>query len=160
MEEILKQLINKYFEEAKQKKLDISIGTVATIGMFDLKLETDETVRLVAIDEAQDYCLIYPKIGSKVIVGRLENTDELFLIQCSEVEKVIVKMGLLKFEMIDNKFKIESGGANLKSILNQVLQQLQVLAITTPAGPGTGSLSPADVAVFSQSNTLINQLLM
>jgi hypothetical protein len=158
MEEILKQLINKYFEEAKQKKLDISIGTVATIGMFDLKLETDETVRLVAIDEAQDYCLIYPKIGSKVIVGRLENTDELFLIQCSEVEKVIVKMGLLKFEMIDNKFKIESGGANLKSILNQVLQQLQVLVITTPAGPG--SLSPADVAVFSQSNTLINQLLM
>ena len=158
LEELIKQLIEINLQKYQDAKLTIQLGTVKAVREFYIDVDDFDNVRLVSVDESIDYMIQYPKIGSIVAFGRIENTDTCLVLQCSEIEKVIVKVGLLKFEMIDNKFKIESGSANLKSILNQVLQQLQNLVITTPQGPG--SLSPADIAIFNQANALVNQLMI
>ncbi len=109
------------------------------------------------IDELESQLTVYPKVGSKVIIGRLDDQDDMFVIRVSEIDKVTIKIGDQLFEMKDGKFTIKSGDVNLKSILNDAFNQLAQSIIMTPSGPG--KFSAADVTIFNQLKDKSNQLL-
>lgn len=144
--------------QKKKSKFSMTVGTVIAITGDTCTVDDYEDVRLNAIDDnLTSQFTVYPKLNSKVIIGRIEGEDDCFVVKCSEIEKVIIKIDDQVFEMMDGKFKIEKGAVSLKSILNKAFLKLQTIVITTPSGPG--AFSPADVQMFNQMNTEVNQLL-
>lgn len=172
--------LDQFFEIAvngtrkKRAKFNLIVGTVTDIEGDTCTVGDYEDVRLNAvIDTLDSQFTIYPKIGSKVIIGSLENQSDMFIVKVSEVEKVVIKIGgqLFEFkennvkiivgnqlfEMTQGKFTISSGSVSLKAILNDAFDQLDKAIITTPSGPG--KFSPADKLVFKNLKTKTNQLL-
>lgn len=133
-------------------------GTVKAIEGDTCTVDAYEDVRLNAvIDTLESQITVYPKIGSVVVIGRLNDSDNMFVVCTSEIDKVTIKINGLLFEMADGKFKIKNDGANLKEILSTAFNQLNNAIITTPSGPG--QFSPADKLVFQDLKTKTNQLL-
>ncbi|PTT14273.1 hypothetical protein DBR27_04320 [Flavobacterium sp. HMWF030] len=155
-EELFKQVVNG--SKKNKGKFTLTVGTVKAIENDTCTVDNYEDVRLNAIiEDTESQFTIYPKVGSKVIIGRLENEDNAFVLGVSEIEKVIIKMSDQLFEMKDGKFTIKNGNLSLKSILNDGFDQLNKAIITTPSGPGR--FSPADKLVFTDLKDKTNQLL-
>jgi hypothetical protein len=142
----------------KKNGFTLVVGTVKAIEGDTCTVANFEDVRLNAvIDSLETQFTIYPKIGSKVIIGSLENSSDMAVLKFSEIDKVTVKIGDQLFEMKENKFTIKSGEVDLKSILNDAFDRLDKAIITTPSGPG--KFSPADKLIFKDLKTKTNQLL-
>ena len=172
----LDQLFKIAISQPKKKRFGFAliVGTVKQIDGDACIVDDYEAVRLNAvIDNLESQFTVYPKIGSKVIIGKLENESDMFVVRVSEIEKVKIKIEnqLFEitaekfsveindqlFEMKDGKFSIKVGSVSLKSILNNAFQKLKTAIITTPSGPG--QFSPADKVAFEQYNNQVNQLL-
>ncbi|MDH1883966.1 hypothetical protein [Empedobacter sp. GD03797] len=96
-----------------------------------------DDIRLNAIDADLDSKItIYPKIGSKIIYGRLNDTDDLFVLKYSEIDRIVIKMDKQIFEMKDGKFRILNAETNLKTVLNDLFSTLENAIIQTPSGAG------------------------
>lgn len=156
VDEFLKQAISALGKS--RKKFTLIVGTVETVDGDICKVDDYEDVQLNAIvDNLESQFTVYPKVGSKVIIARLDDSDSMFVVRVSEIDKVIIKIGDQLFEMKDGKFSIASGAITLKSILNAAFQQLNTAIIMTPSGPG--KFSAADIAVFTELKEKTNQLL-
>jgi hypothetical protein len=155
-DELFKQAVK--ISRGNKGKFTLTVGTVKAVEGDTCTVDDYEDVRLNAIIEVTDsQFTVYPKVGSKVVIGRLENEDNAFVLGVSEIEKVIIKIGDQLFEMKDGKFKITKGNVSLKSILNDGFDQLGKAIIMTPSGPG--KFSPADITVFADLKDKTNQLL-
>lgn len=171
-DEFLKQAILSLGK--KRKKFTLIVGTVKDLEDDTCTVDNYEDVRLNAIiDDLNSQFTIYPKVGSKVVIARLDDSDAMFVIRVSEIEKVIIKIndqlfefnneavtfqkGNQLFEMKDGKFTIKVGNVSLKTILDKGFDQLDKAIITTPSGPG--QFSPADKLVFQDLKAKSNQIL-
>lgn len=171
-DELFKQAVN--LSRKKKGKFTLSVGTVTAIENDTCTVDQYEDVRLNSIvEELNSQFTVYPKVGSKVVIGRLENEDNAFVLGVSEIEKLIIKIGNQVFEfkegnvtinigdqvleMKSGKFKITNGTVSLKSILDKGFDQLGKAIIMTPSGPG--KFSPADKLVFADLKSKTNQLL-
>ena len=159
MSEIDQLLVQVIKGNTKQTKgFVLFVGTVKAVEGDTCTVDDYEDVRLNAIiEETDSQFTVYPKVGSKVVIGRLKNTNSMFVIGVSEIEKVIIKIDNQVFEMKDGKFTIKSGNISLKSILNDGFDQLGKAIIMTPSGPG--KFSAADKLVFADLKDKTNQLL-
>lgn len=155
-EQLFKQAISQ--QKNKQKSFTLIVGTVKAVDGDTCTVDNYEDVRLNAIvDSLNSQFTVYPKVNSKVVIGKLENESDMFVVRVSEIEKVTVKINDQLFELKDGKFTIKVGNISLKSILNNAFEKLKTAIITTPSGPG--QFSPADVTAFEQYNNQVNQLL-
>jgi len=155
LEELFKQAVRH--SKFQTEKLNFWLGEVASVCENTCTVEPYKNVRLNSvIDNLENYITIYPKIGSKVIVGRLENSDETFLVKTSEIEKISIKIGNQIFEMQNSKFSMKNQSADLKHILNEALTKLKNATIITPQG--NGQLSPNDKQSLEQIKNKVNTL--
>ena len=159
MSEIDQLLIQVIKGNTKQTKgFVLFVGTVKAVEGDTCTVDNYEDVRLNAIiEETDSQFTVYPKVGSKVVIGRLKSTNSMFVIGVSEIEKVIIKIADLVFEMKDGKFAIKKGNISLNSILDKGFDQLNKAIIMTPSGPG--KFSAADKTVFADLKDKTNQLL-
>ncbi len=159
MSEIDQLLVQVIKGNTKQTKgFVLFVGTVKAVEGDTCTVDNYEDVRLNAIiEETDSQFTVYPKVGSKVVIGRLKNTNSMFVIGVSEIEKVIIKIADLVFEMKDGKFAIKKGNISLNSILDKGFDQLNKAIIMTPSGPG--KFSYADKLVFADLKDKTNQLL-
>lgn len=113
-----------------------------TDSSFTLKSENlpdIQEVRMHAIDDNLDTRMtIYPKVGSSVLVGIINNLPgEAVLISCSEIERVLIKMNSLEFEVSATTGKVtikkgnDSLGACAGDLINEVCKIVVILG-TTP----------------------------
>lgn len=117
-----------------------------------------DDIKLNAIDDKLGSKLtVYPKIGSQIIYGRLNDTDDLFVIKYSEIDRVVIKIEEQEFEMKEGKFRILNKEANLKNILNDLFQTLENAIIQTPSG--AGKFIEVNTQVFKDLKQKTNQLL-
>lgn len=156
IDQLLAQVIKGNTKQTKGFVL--FVGTVKAVEGDTCTVDNYEDVRLNAIiEETDSQFTVYPKVGSKVVIGRLKSTNSMFVIGVSEIEKVIIKIADLVFEMKDGKFAIKKGNISLNSILDKGFDQLNKAIIMTPSGPG--KFSAADKAVFEDLKSKTNQLL-
>ena len=156
IDQLLAQVIKGNTKQTKGFVL--FVGTVKAVEGDTCTVDNYEDVRLNAIiEETDSQFTVYPKVGSKVVIGRLKSTNSMFVIGVSEIEKVIIKISDLVFEMKDGKFAIKKGNISLNSILDKGFDQLNKAIIMTPSGPG--KFSAADKAVFEDLKSKTNQLL-
>ena len=159
MSEIDQLLVQVIKGNTKQTKgFVLFVGTVKAVEGDTCTVDDYEDVRLNAIiEETDSQFTVYPKVGSKVVIGRLKHTNSMFVFGVKKKKKLIIKIDNQVFEMKDGKFTIKSGNISLKSILNDGFNQLSNAVIITPEGKG--SLSPADKTVFETLKSQTNQLL-
>ena len=156
VEEIFSQAIK--LQSKKKGIASIAVVSVERVEDNFCIVDNDTEVRLNSIiDELESNMTIYPKKGSKVVVARLDNQDELTIIQYSEIDRILIKIESQIFEMKDGKFRILNKEANLKTVLNDLFTTLENSIIKTPSG--AGKFIELNKQKFNQLNQDINKLL-
>lgn len=158
-----------------------AIGKTTCSVLFIKDNITIDSVRLKSTPNEEDNFLIrYPKIGSKVLVGLIDEDYEGVVLACDEVERIVYqqdgtllecnKEGLdfspankdTRFSVGDevvlakgtttlsvhDKILLEKGAVSLKSLLLDIKDLINQIAITPIPGPagapaGIGALPPA-----------------
>ena len=98
---------------------------------------------------------IYPAVDSVVLVQRLGNKGELFIIMYSEVEEVLIQVDTTVLD-IKNGFVIKKGNESLKKLMNDLIAEVKKIVVPTNVGP---SGTPLNNAAFDAINTRVNNLL-
>ncbi|HHN48599.1 MAG TPA: hypothetical protein ENN08_06695 [Bacteroidales bacterium] len=106
-------------------------------------------VRLrAAIDGKNNRVVLVPKVGSWVMISRIDQSEQFFVSQVSEVERVMM--------VIQDKYVIKNVATSLKTILNDLVTELKAAIINTPSGPG--SISPSTMTKLDLVNAKVNKL--
>lgn len=86
-----------------------------TVRLLDSDLELDE-VRLKATpgDGSEKGIRIYPKVGSTALVGVVNNdTTDLVLLQCDELQSVVLHMDFAKITVEGDEVRVESASVEM-----------------------------------------------
>lgn len=133
-----------------------------------------EEVRLYGVvkKERKGFCFI-PAVGSMVLVGRIDGSNELFAAMFTEVDQVLLTIGKeVKFSVDETAFDLQietsrikatsaglsltRGDAGLKKTLEELINAVCRLTVTTATGP---SGTPINAAEFMRvKNELSNYL--
>lgn len=109
-------------------------------------------VRIKAvIDGKEKGVFIIPVVGSSVLIGRIQESNEWVILSYSEFNKIIHRQVNSEFSQAD-KFILKNDQTGIKSILNDLLEELQ------KATMGPYNYTPATVAKLTELNTKVNQL--
>lgn len=101
-----------------------------------------EDVRLRAITDGENTGLIiFPKVGSYVILGSIDNSENSYYIAiCSEIDT----------------FKLENDTESLATILSDLLTAIKAITVPTNVGP---SGIPINIADFTAIGTRLDSIL-
>lgn len=101
-------------------------------------LELDEVRLKATINGGNNFFLIRPKVGSKVLIlsitGKL---DDLMVLRIDEIENIEIQQNDLKvlLDSQDNKIEIRNGETSLSAIFENLTDVLKNFKVFTPAGP-------------------------
>ncbi len=120
----------------KNEKMILTSGVVKNVnedsidversGMPDL-LEVRFNAILTTVDNEFK---ITPKKGSIVLCGIIENdTSEAYLIGCSEIEKISLKIDNCVFECNTDGVKIENNSENLNTVLSDWITEVSKIVV-------------------------------
>lgn len=118
-------------------------------------------VRLGAtISDDQDSLLIVPKIGSEVVlISQTGKLSGLMVIKVDAVERIEFKKSDFEF-IVDGttkKVTLKNSGANLGSLMNDLIDTVSNAQIITPNGPG--SISSTTITQLTSIKTKFNLIL-
>lgn len=122
--------------------------------------------RLQAVDSEQDNgFLIFPKVGSTVLISNIEHQGYYAVLMVSEVESIVLKInGVEKLNISENEIKFDSGSigglpksSGLISRLNNVENALNTALslIIAHVHPSNGVASPTLAALASASISVL-----
>ena len=116
-------------------------------------------VRLASvINENTERFYLFPKLGSSVLIASIgEDENRYYVVAYSEIESVSLRIEDTQFTIDKAGIHLQRGEVDFKSLLNDLLSELKMAVIQTPAG--TGNFAPNNVAKFEEINNKINQLL-
>ena len=135
-----------------------------------------ESVMLSTITGSSNGVMLIPKDNSNVIIGTIDGQGTWALLKANELEKAIVTIGNVQYEMDDTQvnikngsvvlnlgttvFKMNTGGESLFGILNDLLNGLALLQVdTVVAGSPVTSSVPNNVTTFVNLQTRLGNLL-
>jgi hypothetical protein len=119
-------------------------------------------VRLNAtISEEPDTFIIVPKIGSEVIVmSQTGKLSGMIVLKMDTVEKIEYKKGDFEFTVdgTTGKLTLKKSGANLGSLIDNLITTISGAIIDTPNGPGAiNAVTQTQLnSIKSQFNQLLN----
>ncbi len=118
--------------------------------IFDVRLRASKATKGL---------LIVPEVGSQVLIGAIGQSDtEYCILSFTKVKKLSIDIDNVSYEIDNQGFLIKKGGEDLKSILNDLIQQIQLLTVTCTA-PSTPSSVPINAAAFTGLKARLNTLL-
>ncbi len=127
----------------------ITQGTAVDIGTTTCTVKREGLpdlldVRLDAVDDTLENAFtVFPKEGSYVVVGILENmTTEAVVLRCSEIENI----------------KIKCNGISFIDTIDELIKELNQAIINTPAGAGT--VSPSTVTKLNAVNDKFKKIFV
>jgi hypothetical protein len=125
-------------------------NTCSIIDSDDLEMQG---VRLQStINDNQKGCNYYPKVDSIVLVEKLGDKGEMFVIMMSEVEEVNLSIGATLFKQDLNGFQIKKGNDSLKEILSLIIEATTQIAVVIGNNPNYEKLTQA----ATKLNNLMN----
>ncbi len=116
-----------------------------TVRFLDSDLEVEEIrlkASLTSLNEEENYLIQYPKVGSKVLVGLLDEDYEGVVLCCDEVERVVYKKGETEVVLSDqiqlqakDTFLIKNQQHNFQTLLLELSALVKGLKVSTGVGP-------------------------
>lgn len=122
---------------------------------LDSGLELDD-VRLRAVIKAGNKVVLLPKVGSNILIGKIEGGDDYVVIAVEEIDKIIYVVGTVMFELDANGILLQKGTETLKKVLDDLIAQIKLIVVPTNVGP---SGNPLNGAAFDTIKTRIDNLL-
>lgn len=174
MEENVAKFWGKIFRLIRDQDKTILSGTISAVNESDrtctVKVENVEyeDVRLYGIvkGDLKGFCFI-PKIGSQVLMARIGGSNELFVAMFTEVDKVLLTIGdKMKLTVEAENYCIQAertiiratpagmtfvrGGSGLKKTLENLIDAITKLTVTTGVGPSGTPINAADFIKVKQ----------
>lgn len=168
----MEEEIAKFWENVKKlikgQEAAFFFGTVTGVNVAErtctVKVDqvSYEDVRLYGVvkSERKGFCFI-PKSGSVVLVGRIDGSNELFVILFTEIDQVLLTIGDRMLFSLDeaacevqmdtslvkvtaNGLTFSRGKSGLKKTLEQLVDAICRLTVTTATGPSGTPINAAD----------------
>lgn len=174
MEEDVAKFWTRISRLIKDQDKTILSGTVSAVNESDrtctVKVENVEyeDVRLYGIvkGDLKGFCFI-PKIGSQVLAGRIGGSNELFVAMFTEVDKVLLTIGdKMQLTVDAENYCIQAentiiratptgmtfvrGSSGLKKTLENLIDAITKLTVTTGVGPSGTPINAADFIKVKQ----------
>lgn len=118
------------------KKGKTSIGTVVKITGDTCTVNRDGLpelldVRLNAVSGAfKNQFVVFPKIGSEVLVLEIENApEETAIVKWTEVESVQLQIEKFEFNADQNGLTISNQGENFKTVMNDLIDEVNKILV-------------------------------
>lgn len=163
LEDELAKLLNAHAKNNLPKF--IVIGEATNIGSDTCDVEVNGEAKLLGVrlhcveGDLESKFVVKPKDKSLVAVGILENLKgEWILLQCSEIEEVLIKIGTVEYSINSTGVLIKKGDDTLKKCLDDMFNQIALLTVPVVA-VGSPSGTPANVTAFNNIKTRIDNLL-
>lgn len=103
--------------------------------------------------------LMKPVVGSNVIVADIgDSGTRHVVIAVSQIENIKVTIDTTSVEITNAGVSISHAGDNLKSIINDLINQIKLITVTSSA-PGSPTSTPLNFAAFDVITTRVNNLL-
>ncbi len=124
-------------------------------------------VKLKATIDGDNYLLIIPKVGSKVVVLSLSGElDNLSVIKVDEVERIELIIGDTNFKIDNQGYEINQGNENLKTVLNDYITQfgklcdeLNKVVVSIGVTPNVSLITQIKNEVTQNINQRLNTIL-
>jgi hypothetical protein len=92
-------------------------------------------------DQLQSSITVIPKSGSYVMFALIDNSaTDAVVINCSEIEKTVVKIGQTVHEISDEGHKIEKGPDNMKALIASFISEVQKIIVVNGRSPNVAAL--------------------
>lgn len=124
------------------KSVDWVHKTMTATGVLD---ELDYNNVLLGIGG----CYRKPKENTRCLVGLIENLDAAaFLIEAQEVDEIIYNIGTTVYRATTAGHEIKTSNESLITIMDDLLQQLLELTVTTSAGPSGTPINAVELTAI------------
>ncbi len=105
------------------------------------------------IDNGDDQIIVKPKENAQVLFVVAENNQDAYLVSHSAIEEIKGSLGLTSFLLDKNGYKIESEGENLKTVINDLINQINLIVVNPDSG-----ITP-NVAAINAIQARLNKIL-
>lgn len=134
-----------------------SVNGDDTLSVLFADGSTVDDVRLKALVKEGNQFLIKPTSGSKVLIGRIANSEDYVLIAADAIDSVEVKIGTTLWK-VNEKIVMKAGAEDLLTLMKDLIQAMIDERHMTNTGP-TISLTPDSVTAYNAIKTRFETLL-
>lgn len=101
-----------------------------TIAAKDLEGFTFNEVRLTASIDEEKALVVYPKIGTTVLLSMIGNElEHLFVSSVSQVESLDVTIATTELHMDADGYRLKRGDEDLRQVLNDMIDELNKIVV-------------------------------
>lgn len=130
------------------------LGTVKSVSetqciVVDEDFEYD--VRLQVVLDGTEAQTVYPKVGAQALAIRIENSQEWYMVACSELDKWRLSIAQAVIEQDANGLQISKGTNNLKDALIALIEGVEQIVVLQGTNP--------NYVKIAQAKTKINAIL-
>jgi len=137
-------------DEGKATVDVLPVGSDAEL--FDVRLKA-------AVDDQADGLVIFPEVGSSVLVSLIGNDDnEAYVSSFSKVTGLKLKISGVKFEVTATGLLLAKENESLRKLITDLMDTIKNLVFKTNQGPTIG-LIPSSVNALEQLKTRTENLL-
>jgi len=141
----------KYTFPATVKTVD---KTKKTVTVEDLEGFEYTGVRLTATVDETKAVVIYPKVGSTVLVSMIGNElEQLLVSSVREVESLDATIENTELHVDATGFRLKKGNEDLRTVLNDLIDELNKIVVIQ----GTSINVAATLAIKARLNTILKQ---
>jgi hypothetical protein len=108
---------------------------------------TIEDVRLKAVVKDGNQFILIPKVGSNVLVGKIENSDEYIIISVDEITEVNLIIGTVKYKVDETGFLFQKDTDTLKDALTLIVDAVKQIFVVEGNNVDYPKLAQAQVKI-------------
>ncbi|QEE51036.1 hypothetical protein FUA48_16065 [Flavobacterium alkalisoli] len=158
--QLIMTVVSGTVKEVRDNVLDVS--------RTDLPDLLDVRFHAIIDEEQANKFKVVPKVGSEVLCAIIENdVSEAFLLACSEVETINVKIGALVFDLQEEGVRITNQGENLKTVLNQfqdgfgaLCDEVNKIVVSVGVTPNVPVITQIKQSITDTNKTKLNKILI
>lgn len=146
LEEVFSKFLQKHAAASAIKT--IGVGTAKDVDEHSCTVLRDGRPELHDVlfhaGEAMpgNYITEVPKEGSEVIYGIIDNQDtEAVIIKCSEIQKLLVKVGNTKYELTDAGHLIEKDNDTAAKVISDFIDEVMKIVVINGRSPSIPALT-------------------
>ena len=102
-----------------------------------------DDVRLKSVIKDGFKRISVPTEGSSVLVGRIETGDEYVVIAVEQIDRELIVIGTVQYEINENGFLFQKGTDTLKQILSLIIESVQQIVVIEGNNPDYDKLTEA-----------------
>lgn len=163
----INQLIREGFEKlAAGVATQIRVATVTRLDkdkvvcdatLVDTEVEVFDIRLRATDDQTDDGLVVFPQVGSFILIAQIANNGGWILMMCSEIEDVFFKKSTILFSLAEGLL-YKKGNDTLAALVADLLDALLQLVVLTAVGPSTG-LDPSSLQSLTELKLKFSQLL-